>query len=222
MYDTLREYCVLNEVAKSSGLGLVCVACDLGFHDQDVLYKHFDTMKGQDNVHNGLSKRQGNFSLFLDSYRTAMGWETISKDDFPSKFNETERGPGRRPFYTFFELDFVLEKKGEVKFNTLGKSLAIVWKIVKNSKKDYVCPLCLILCGTTKAFYYHCDQRKDDVHTGLAYKGPDCQLFLPHYFTALKATVPEEELPLGRGRKGAYSFHECFRLEFVLKWKQGE
>jgi hypothetical protein len=222
MYDTLREYCVLRDVAKSSGLGLVCVVCDLGFRDQDVLYKHFDTEEDHNGVHNGLSKRQGDFILFLDSYRMAMGWESISEGDFPIEFNQTGRRPGRRPFYSFFEIDFVLERKSKLKFNTLEESLAIVWKIVRNAKKDYVCPLCLVLCSTTKAFYYHCDQLKDDVHTGLAYKGPDCQLFLPHYFTALKATVPEEELPLGRGRKGAYSFHECFRLEFVLKWKQGE
>ncbi|KAJ5976636.1 hypothetical protein N7481_010343 [Penicillium waksmanii] len=220
MYYILREYCVLKDVAKNSGLGFICVACDLGFRDQDVLYRHFDTMKGQDNVHNGLSKREGDFPLFLDSYRIAMGWETISDGDFPIEFNQTGRRPGRRPFYTFFEIEFVLEKKGEVKFNTLEKSLAIVGRIVRNAEKDYLCPLCLLLCSTTKAFYYHCDQMEDEVHTGLAYKGPDCQLFLPHYFTALKATVPEKVLPLGRGRQGAYSFHECFRLEFVMRWKQ--
>ncbi len=222
MYYALREYCVLNEVAKSSGLGLVCVACDLGFRDQDVLYKHFDTMKGQDNIHNGLSQREGDFPLFLDSYRIAMGWKTISKDDYPIKVNETERRPGRRPFYTFFEIDFVLEKKGEDKFNTLENSLAIVGKIVRNAEKDYLCPLCLVLCSTTKVFYDHCDQMEDEVHTGLAYKGPNCAMFLPHYFTALNATIPEKDLPLGRGRKGAYSFHECFRRKFVIRWKQGE
>jgi hypothetical protein len=222
MFDILREYCVLKDVAKSSGLGFICVECDLGFRDQDVLYKHFDAEEDCNSVHKGLSKREGDFPLFLDSYRIAMGWEIISKDDFPIKFKETERRSGRRPFYTFFEIDLILEKKGLFKFNTLEKSLAIVWKIVRNAKKYYVCPLCLVLCSTTKAFYYHCDQRKDDVHTGLAYKGPNCAMFLPHYFTALNATIPEKELPLGRGRKGAYSFHECFRLEFVLKWKQGE
>lgn len=219
MDETQRKFLVLIEISKNSGLQFVCIPCVQGFRHQDLLYRHFDDKQRDDHIHHGFAQRNSDFNLFLTSYKEALNWGKFSYEDSPALFKQAGQRPGRRPFYAFFEIEYVLKKRGPKKSNTVAERLPFLSELVENAKKDYVCPLCLVLFSNTKPFYLHCEEKEDDIHKGLLIKGPETQDFLRYYYMAIGRVVPKKDLPLGEGRRGTYSFHECFKLALIVRLK---
>ncbi|KAJ5195514.1 uncharacterized protein N7498_008952 [Penicillium cinerascens] len=144
-----------------------------------------------------------------------MGWSDASSKDSPKDFQES----ATRPRYSaFFDIEFVALKKGPSKGNTLDQSCAILERIIKNTKKDFVCPQCSRLQKSKDSISSHFRRKQDDIHQGLQAKN-DIESFLSYFFKVLGRTVPKKDLPLGEDRGGPPSPYECFRVSLIVEYK---
>jgi hypothetical protein len=213
--EALRKYSVMAQIAKKSYLKFICVCCDMGFSNPTRLYKHIGEQS--DELHQGLNRRD-KYNLFIASYKEAMGWSDASYKDSPKGFQESSTRP---QYSAFFEVEFVVSKKGPSKYNTLDESCAILERIIGNTKKEFVCPQCSCLLRNNDSVSSHFLGKQDEVHQGLRGKN-GVERFLYYFFQVLGRTLSRDTLPLGESRGGPTSFYKCFRVSLIVEWKLRE
>ncbi|KAA8652762.1 uncharacterized protein ATNIH1004_001667 [Aspergillus tanneri] len=81
-------------------------------------------------------------------------------------------------------------------------------RIIQNSSIRLICPQCLRGFPRSDALYRHFREQEDDIHKGLDMRDTDHKTFLSCYQTAIGASIPAVELPIGV---------KCFEVLFVVE-----
>lgn len=198
---------VLRRLLRDSGKEFVCPCCLKSYIRPDKVLEHCRKKKMNDEAHKQLASED--FSAFHSSYGNAIDWGSdMSNLRLPSSRGEC------------LKIDTFIRMKTVQTPNDPGKKYDILLLIVERSGMIYLCPGCFGNSSPTgKAFNSmtefnaHCWEKDDNTH--IAFRSTDPHMFLPSYERAMGRKIREP--PLGLDRRGPRSFHECFKLPYILE-----
>lgn len=190
---------VLRRLLRALGKDFVCPCCLKSYIRPDKVLEH--CRKKDDEAHKQLAS--DDFSAFHSSYGNAIDWGEDKRDlRLPRSRSECLN------IDTFIGWTTVrvLSDSGK------EKAYATLLQIVQRSAMIYLCPECFLTFDSMST-HAHC--RENDDHTHVAFRSTDPHMFLPPYQRAMGREIKEP--PLGLDRRGPRTFHECFKLPYILE-----
>ncbi|KAJ5155652.1 hypothetical protein N7492_008455 [Penicillium capsulatum] len=191
---------VLRRLLSASGKDFVCPCCLKSYIRPDKVLEH--CRKKDDEAHKQLAS--DDFSAFHSSYGNAIDWGADKRG---------LRLPRSRS--DCLNIDTFIDWKTVRVPSDSGKekAYATLLQIAERSAMIYLCPECFLTFNYMPEFNAHCREKED--HTHVAFRSTDPHMFLPSYHRAMGRVIREP--PLGLDRRGPRSFHECFKLPYILE-----
>lgn len=190
---------VLRRLLRTSHKNFVCPCCLKSYSRPDKVLEH--CAKEKDKAHEQLAS--DDFSEFHNRYSRAIDW---GSDKSNLRLPRSRSDCLNIDTFIYWRMVQTPNDSGKEEYSTL-------LRIAERSGMIYLCPECFLTFNCMPALKAHC--REKEGHTHVAFRSTDPHMFLPSYQRTMGHEIMEP--PLGLDRRGPRSFHECFKLPYILE-----